>query len=632
MALQVWLPLNGTFSNNGISQAIVNVNNGLSFIDGGKLGQCASFNGSNQYINFTNLNINGLSEISFCIWCCPATTALNGLFLVRQNSANHQINLANGVSYRDSVNTSSLRNVSGNFNIVANTWTHLAFVYKAGSWYLYQNGILTNSYIYNGTATLLTNLNEIRLGLASSSSGNVYFQGLINDFRIYNNALSSKEVKKISKGLILHYPLDVADTVSPGYEQLEYIIANNGSGADLGYPTTATMSYEFKYSVLNGSGWRAPFGVYESANHIATRILLDSNNQNTFLIYHYSKAGGGGKPIISNVTTGWDQIIEGFLTPTAYQLNNLSTGNSFTGTPGQISGTVTQRHLHLGNVHGVSGGNFKIYYLRVLWDNKLQHYYVPCKRLSDNALGFFDIIEKVFYPKTTTQGTFTAGPKETNAIIINNINTIYDTSGYCNNSTVVGTLAAVTETPRYQSAISFSNGRYLKKTDFQFTSNSWTISCWFKKTSAVTNTFESILALSRGDGTDTNKKFSVYIKNDAVGFVGQASSHSSIATIDKTLWHHICVTSDGATHKYYLDGILQNSYVNSTNLTNCTDFVIGARAAVEDAASIAVPFGGYISDVRLYCTALSTDDVKELYETSMDIDSAGNISPRVLTA
>jgi hypothetical protein len=53
---------------------------------------------------------------------------------------------------------------------------------------------------------------------------------------------------------------------------------------------------------------------------------------------------------------------------------------------------------------------------------------------------------------------------------------------------------------------------------------------------------------------------------------------------------------------------------------------------VEDAASIAVPFGGYISDVRLYCTALSTDDVKELYETSMDIDSAGNISPRVLTA
>jgi hypothetical protein len=36
----------------------------------------------------------------------------------------------------------------------------------------------------------------------------------------------------------------------------------------------------------------------------------------------------------------------------------------------------------------------------------------------------------------------------------------------------------------------------------------------------VTNTFESILALSRGDGTDTNKKFSVYIKNDAVGFVG----------------------------------------------------------------------------------------------------------------
>ena len=49
---------------------------------------------------------------------------------------------------------------------------------------------------------------EIRIGRIQSSTGNSYFTGYINDFRIYDHALSPMEVKQISQGLILHYPLN----------------------------------------------------------------------------------------------------------------------------------------------------------------------------------------------------------------------------------------------------------------------------------------------------------------------------------------------------------------------------------------------------------------------------------------
>jgi hypothetical protein len=41
-----------------------------------------------------------------------------------------------------------------------------------------------------------------------SRTGATAFQGKLNDFRIYDHALSTKEIKEISRGLILHYKLN----------------------------------------------------------------------------------------------------------------------------------------------------------------------------------------------------------------------------------------------------------------------------------------------------------------------------------------------------------------------------------------------------------------------------------------
>lgn len=202
---------------------------------------------------------------------------------------------------------------------------------------------------------------------------------------------------------------------------------------------------------------------------------------------------------------------------------------------------------------------------------------------------------------------------------------VKDSSGYNNNGEIVNTPILINDSPRYTSALFFNSGPYVKKTNFNFTTNQWTISCWFKKTSSVTSSYETICGLTRGNGSDANKKFSLYIYNNKVGFVGEASPYSNIMTIDNSLWHHVCATNDQGTYKYYIDGVLKGTYTNSTNFTDCTDFVVGGRAGAAEATSIGTPWGGYISDVRLYATALLDVDIKKLYNTSMSIDNNQNI-------
>jgi hypothetical protein len=72
-----------------------------------------------------------------------------------------------------------------------------------------------------------------------SRTGTTAFNGRLNDFRIYDHALSEKEVKEIAKGLILHYKLD-----------------NNGCGGrNLMRKGTGSFHNTDKLTTITWSGW-----------------------------------------------------------------------------------------------------------------------------------------------------------------------------------------------------------------------------------------------------------------------------------------------------------------------------------------------------------------------------------------
>lgn len=94
-------------------------------------------------------------------------------------------------------------------------------------------------------------------------------------------------------------------------------------------------------------------------------------------------------------------------------------------------------------------------------------------------------------------------------------------------------------------------------------------------------------------------------------------------------WHHIVGTFDGYVSKIYIDGELDSVSTNQSptvkkeiGYNQSAKFFIGCEAATANPSS--PYFSGKISDVRIYATALSAEDVKSLYETRASIDNYSN--------
>lgn len=243
MSLKVWLPLNGDLHNQGCSDVRV-VNNGATIDNAGKIGKCYSFDGSNDYLQTSNFNPSKWPEFSITFWCYPTVT-FNNLFLIRGSNA-HRFRIASdGVSFRDT-NNSTLRTVGLNATIPIDTWTHLTCIYNRGKISIYINGLITvnNTSYYRNNSTFLSDLNEIRIARYTTTSTSKYYSGKLNDIRIYNHALSPAEVKEIAQGLILHYKLDdITNGIiqdSSGY---------NNNGTIIGTPTISTDTPRYNHSL-----------------------------------------------------------------------------------------------------------------------------------------------------------------------------------------------------------------------------------------------------------------------------------------------------------------------------------------------------------------------------------------------
>lgn len=250
MALKLWRPLTKDLSNYGTLNEGSISRNTMVFTDGGKVGNKYATGVLTQHFITDFLE----NTWSIAIWVKKTDSfASTNQVIFAKNGSNASSNcqiyfsIANGNKLNIGVNGST-SSISYSYTFSLDTWYHVAATYNGSLLCLYINGVQVSTKTVT-TAKKANALNVVLNARSSNAAGTSYtatggFQ--LNDFRFYDNAISSGEVREISRGLVCHYKLDNINIIDSSL--------NNINGTTTGTLTTSTDSGRYSNSlVFSGS-------------------------------------------------------------------------------------------------------------------------------------------------------------------------------------------------------------------------------------------------------------------------------------------------------------------------------------------------------------------------------------------
>lgn len=192
-----------------------------------------------------------------------------------------------------------------------------------------------------------------------------------------------------------------------------------------------------------------------------------------------------------------------------------------------------------------------------------------------------------------------------------------DVSGYQHNGAITGTIGTDSDSPRYTVASKFTTAGTINAPRGMITVGNapFTVNFWLKMNSSTQTLNADIIAfggnqplrLANTNTAGTSVAWCNYPLG-STGTIGQCNP-----TVNR--WRMMTLTCDGTKYSAYMDGtLLQSVTISGTIWTPNGNITIGDRAG-----SLFC-----MSDLRIYSTCLSTNDIKELFTVGATIDNAGN--------
>lgn len=606
MSLQVWLPLTKDTKNQGLATGTIDWTTTASFTNNGKLGKALTTGGCKMPASMTAQVLNNQAVTIACwlyvnadaddttnramIFGNDTMSSLGGRqFSIFRYPNSDDIHL----SWQNAANGSTILGGVWSGVLTPHAWNHICITYQNPDVKIYVNGVQvgSNSGVMNASSFAYDT--EI---IHSSTSH------YINDFRIYDHCLSLMEVKELSKGLILHYPLNRQGWgqenlfIDSTYEQADSSIANS---------STDWSAYFRRY---NGSAGIHSFSDYTDTITLSTtgnlgvtfqRKATDINLDSTlyYTISCEAKSTQIARPLCIglsyyNNSNSW--VWRGGSNPAYFEEVNKWQKFTLTFKPD----ADTQYIDYCFTVAGVANGTdtFSIRHCK-LEEGSVATPWCPN---SADALA-------------TTMGL--------------NFTTEYDCSGFCNNGTKTGTFSWTSDTPKYSVSQYLNGSSYIKTLPGEFPWSNYdnlTIAAWMKPTVTPGGWTGSIGVAH--DGGAGNKIFS--ISNYGGKFTVHTANGNYVSTQSDYVcplneWHHYVATLNGTTVNMYVDGVLNKTYtVSWGTATNHANPQIEVGVDLPGSDEI---YKGYYSDVRIYATTLSANDIKSLYQNSAYVDNEGNV-------
>jgi len=280
----------------GVITADSSVNNNTGFLSGGptwlipgKVGPAALQFNAAQFQSVAVFDAAGLDPsrggLSITAWINAANWAGNRRVLQKGNNDNQYRLLAEGGVFK--FDLTGVGTVTTALPPTAN-WVHVAGTWNGSTMAIYYNGVLKASLTASGSLSNTTDPLAIAAKNGSGTAGD-YFQGSLDDVRVYNRGLSFSDIAIVMAPL-LQVPTGLTATASNMQAQLTW---NASPGA---------FSYNLKRSTTNDSG-------FALITNLTGTSYIDSGLTNNLTYYYVvSSVNAGGEsadsPAVSATSLG----------------------------------------------------------------------------------------------------------------------------------------------------------------------------------------------------------------------------------------------------------------------------------------------------------------------------------------
>ena len=616
MSLRVWLPLNGDLRNQGLDGNVSVTNNGAVVNNSGKIGACYSFGTAKSYFKFDDVSfMHSFTECSITLWLkiiswntsyatyfqfgLGSTPWSNYIFGLLRNNATSKLcfSIAKG--------SSSSQTSCSTPELQLNTWYHFSFIYTSGHCKIYIDGIETTDL----STTIVPNFADITTGtIGACNNGSSYQTNcLLNDFRIYDHALSEKEVKEIAKGLILHYKLDnlmgnINDNLAKNSKMLDINSSiNNQNISKRGTATLEIIDNNF-VRVKATAAWQG-FSLWSNS------LNLEVGTTYTYSFYAYTNSEDNTNAAISFYPMMYNSSGS---RDTSSKLPISVLGSSFQDVNSRYIGKLTTK--------------LTLYWATFTWNQTMADILSTGGKieLSIQIHGTFNNgrIDYLQLPKLEIGDNPTMWCPSFSEIGTIPFTQLEDTSGYGHNGQIVSNINISSDTMRYNTSALFDgvDDCIIVPYNAICPENIFTINLWFKKDALGSKKYETLFGGPSGFEMDTRAGASTALSL----YMASTRGGNAATGLQLNTWYMVTMVRDGINERYYINSELKKEIEAKAMPTGV--YRIGAWAS-----NTGQNYYGNISDFRIYCTALSADDIKELYQTSASIDDKQNFYSRELS-